>query len=251
MQQREIFAIWAPQEAVWSRWVNPVIFSQLTPSRIAGVIPKSQFNMNIDHISPPDDSTFVVVNLPGVKSVDLGIALAKIGYQPIPLYNCCHGANAIIPMGEIIDSLVSATPILQKLELPLVAPPTFLIDANRMRDIPQPTPGDFDNRWLVFPEDFPSGKFLLSQGFQKVLLLQINSTPESDLAHVLLLWQKQGIKLFIQNPLVSSQPVPLKIPGPPLFGYLWYRALVFLSLRRNSAGGFGSVVPDTSSGGGG
>jgi hypothetical protein len=30
---------------------------------------------------------------------------------------------------------------------------------------------------------------------------------------------------------------------------VWYRALVVLGLRRNSSGGFGSIVPTPSSGG--
>jgi len=252
MKPRDFFSIWSPNKVVWSRWVKPIVFSQLNPIRIA-VVPKNHFNfnMNIDNIPLPDNDTFIVVNLPGVKSIELSIALAQIGYRPVPLYNCCIGANAIIPMEEIIDSLVSATPILQQLEIPLPAPPAFLIDANRMQDILKPSPGDFDNRWLVFPQDFPSAKFLLSQGFNKVLLLQINSVPDPDLAHVLLVWQQQGIKLLTQNPLVLSQPIPLKVSRPPLFRYFWYRALVMLSLKRNSAGGFGSVVPDASGTGSG
>ncbi|MEH2378239.1 MAG: hypothetical protein V7K27_04930 [Nostoc sp.] len=251
MQPREFFAIWADKEVVWSRWAKPVVFSQLTESRVAAVVPRNEFSMNTDCIPTPDRSTFVLVNLPGIESVELGVALAQRGYRPVPLYNCCEGVNAIIPMGAIIDSLVSATPILQQLQLPLLAPPAFLIDANRMRDTSKPSPGDFDNRWLVFPQDFPSAKFLLSQGIQRVVLLQRNNTPESDLAHVLLLWQQQGIQLLRQNPSLSGQPVPLSVSRPRWFRYFWYRALTLLFLRRNSAGGFGSVIPDESSTGGG
>ncbi|AFY33801.1 hypothetical protein [Calothrix sp. PCC 7507] len=251
MQPKEFFAIWAPKEVVWSRWAKPVVFSQLTQNRLAAVVPKNEFGMNVDRIPTGDRRTFVLVNLPGVESVELGVALGKRGYRPIPLYNCCEGTNAIVPMAAIIDSLVSATPILQQLQLPLLAPPAFLIDANRMRDTAKPSPGDFDNRCLIFPEDFPSAKFLLSQGIQRVLLLQRNETPESDLAHVLLRWQQQGIQLLRQNPLVSGQPIPLVVSPPPRFRNFWYRALTLLFLRRNSAGGFGSVIPDESSTGGG
>ncbi|OUL23774.1 hypothetical protein [Nostoc sp. 106C] len=251
MQPKEFFAIWAPKEVVWSRWAKPVVFSQLTETRVAAAVLRNEFNINANSIPTPDRSTFVLVNLPGVESVELGVALAQRGYRLVPLYNCCEGTNAIIPMAAIIDSLVSATPILQQLQIPLLAPPAFLIDANRMRDTAKPSPGDFDNRWLIFPEDFPSGKFLLSQGIQRVLLLQRNETPESDLAHVLLRWQQQGIQLLRQNPLVSGQPLPLIVSRPRWFRYLWYRALTLLFLRRNSAGGFGSVIPDESSTGGG
>jgi hypothetical protein len=251
MQPREFFAIWAPKEVIWSPWAKPVIFSQLTQNRVAAAVFRNELSINIANIPKPDSSTLIVVNLPGVESIQLGMALAQQGHRPIPLYNCCEGANAIIPMGAIIDSLVSATLILEELQLPLLAPPAFLIDANRMRDIAKPSPGEFDNRWLIFPQDFPSAKFLLSQGIQRVLLLQRNHTPESDLAHVLLLWQQQGIQLLRQNPSVSDKPVPLKVSPPRWFRYFWYRALTLLSLKRNSAGGFGSVIPDESSSGGG
>jgi hypothetical protein len=44
-------------------------------------------------------------------------------------------------------------------------------------------------------------------------------------------------------------PQPLQVRKPSKFRHLWYRALVLLRLRRNSAGGFGSVIPMPSSGG--
>ena len=42
------------------------------------------------------------------------------------------------------------------------APPAFLLDSDRMK-APAPDPGRFDNRWLVFPQDFPSAAFLRSR----------------------------------------------------------------------------------------
>jgi hypothetical protein len=42
----------------------------------------------------------------------------------------------------------------------------------------------------------------------------------------------------------------LRVNRPSNFKTLWYRALAMMGLRRNSAGGFGSVIPELASGGG-
>jgi hypothetical protein len=41
------------------------------------------------------------------------------------------------------------------------------------------------------------------------------------------------------------------VAKPKRFRSIWYRLLAIAGLRRNSAGGFGSVVPQPSSSGGG
>jgi hypothetical protein len=247
MQPREFFAIWAPREVVWSRWAKPVVFTQLTASNTT--VPQTvASSINADWIPTPEDKTALLVNLPGAESVEVGIALAQRGYRPVPLYNSCQGPNAIVPMGAILDSLVNATSVLQQLQIPVQAPPAFLIDANRMRDTSTPAPGDFDNRWLVFPQDFPSANFLLAQGIERVILLQRTRTPEADLAHVLLRWQQAGIRLFWHNPFASGIPPTLSVNRPSWFRTLWYRAFTLLFLRRNSAGGFGSAIPYLSNG---
>src|SRR5438045_2558006 len=56
--------------------------------------------------------------------------------------------------------------------------------------------GTFDNRWMVFPQDFPSARFLVGQGIRHALLVQKDrAEPQDDLAHSLLRWQEGGIKV--------------------------------------------------------
>jgi hypothetical protein len=110
-----------------------------------------------------------------------------------------------------------------------------------------PSPGQFDNRWAVFPQDFPSATFLLSRGIQRVVLLQDDQEPASldDLVHVLLRWQKAGIEVLRQGLShgAAGTPQPLAMRRPLSFRGIFYRALAASGLRRNSAGGFGSIVP--------
>lgn len=75
------------------------------------------------------------------------------------------------------------------------------------------------------------------------------SVPD-DLAHVLLRWKEGGIELLGQDAQGAGPPQPLTVSPPKGFKALWYRLLAMAGLRRNSAGGFGSVIPQVASGAG-
>lgn len=208
-------------------------------------------SVSVNWAPPPDGTTALIINLPGAGAIAVGIALAAIGYQPVPLYNACNGPNAIVLMDDILDGLAIATPLLQQLSLSEHAPPAFLLDANRMCDTAIAQPGDFDNRWLVFAQDFPSAKLLRSKGIQRVVLRQNQRKLDLDLIQVLHPWQKAGISLFWQDPLNPASLMPLVVHHPSWLQLLWYRATQLRSLKRNSAGGFGSVIPESIDRGGG
>src|SRR6185436_17692744 len=102
----------------------------------------------------------------------------------------------------------------------------------------------FDNRWVVFPQDFPSAARLLASGLRRVLLVQEGrSTPRTDLAHVLLRWQLAGLEIQALDFASGEQAKTIVVAKPSRFRALGYRALVALGLRKNSAGGFGGMVP--------
>ena len=191
------------------------------------------------------------IDLPGRQSLLAGLALAARGYRPVPLYNACSGISAVVPMEPILDLIARAATYLAGLFLPDDAPPAFLLDADRLRGSVPPAPGRFDNRWLVFPQDFPSANFLRSRAVHSVLLVQAQADqPQSDLGHVLLRWQQAGLPLQVVPPVAGAVPQPLQVRRPRLFGWMWQRALASLGLRRNSAGGFGAIIPLASSGSG-
>jgi hypothetical protein len=87
-----------------------------------------------------------------------------------------------------------------------------------------------------------------------VVLLQeqrLGDQPKPDLAHVLRRWQEAGIELYLQDPAGYEAPQPMDVKLPSRFRSLVYRVLALSGLRRNSAGGFGSVIPQPSSSSGG
>ena len=51
-----------------------------------------------------------------------------------------------------------------------------------------------------------------------------------------------GLHLSVSSPLVTD-PIPLSVPKPSRFRSIFYRIAVLAGLRRNSAGGFGAVIP--------
>lgn len=236
------FTAWAPDESPWSLWAKPALFAGLRPVPPPTATPPAR-NVDVAGFPEPRDRMALVVDLPGRAGTDLGLALARVGYRPVPLYNCCSGTNAAVHVEPIEDALRSGADELPRLKIRDDAPPVFLLDANRMQG-PAPLPGRFDNRWLVFPQDFPSASYLRSRGIGRVLLVQEKeAAPREDLAHVLRRWQLGGIELSATTPAGANRPRPLHVPAPSLFRRAWYRVVATMGLRRSSVGGFGAIVP--------
>jgi hypothetical protein len=126
----------------------------------------------------------------------------------------------------------------------------FILDALRTTGT-QPLRDDlFDNRWMVFPQDFPSARFLAKQKIKRVVLVQTRSTqPMEDLRHVLLRWQEAGIEILVKGSANTGMPSQIMVAKPSRFRAFWYRALAMIGLRRSSVGGFGGFVPESFGGG--
>ena len=204
------------------------------------------------HMPPADGKTLIISELPGLNSVELALMLARRGWRPVPLFNGTHDSNAEIKQGDLIKAMTAATDELGRIDIPLEAPPVFLLDAGRRGRRSSPPPGTFDNRWIVFPQDFPSGNLLLSRGYENALIVMNNGiTLADDLTHVLRRWQEAGMTISHDNIDTSSPPQVFDVPTPSRFRNLFYRVLAAMGMHRNSAGGFGSRVPVPSQGGGG
>jgi hypothetical protein len=245
MSQRELFQIWAPAESAWSVWAKPVLFAnaQLGPTAVDTNWPEVHL--------PFQSDTAVIVELPEESSISFGIALARKGYRPVPLFNCAPGPSSVVPWQRLVSFLEAGAEELRRLNIQAEAPPAFLLDSKRLKPTLQPVAGTFDNRWMVFPQDFPSAGFLKAHGITKVILLQTDqsSLPQDDLAHVLLRWKLGGLELWTASPTQITGLQSLEVQRPSRFRGILYRITVLMGLRRNSTGGFGGLVPVASSGG--
>lgn len=236
------FKRWAPDHAVWAPWAKPVLFANMPEGPGAPLdIPRP------DWMPRAEPAVAIVVDLPGAEGVREGLALARAGYRPVPLYNGVRGPGAtLVAVEEVEDALRGGAELLARLKLPPDAPPAFLLDANRMRSSGK-RPGLYDNRWCVFPQDMPSAAFLSRQGVRGVLVRA--NTLADDLRHVLHRYAEHGLALMHHDG--NAQRDVTREVKPRRFKELFYRFTVLMGLRRNAAGGFGGIIPEPSQHGGG
>lgn len=280
MSAQDLFGMWAPSTSVWSDWAKPVLFAHLATTPVSGGSTESfEPGPELDWTRDYRSGTALIVNLPGVAAIEAGVALADRGFRPVPLYNCAAtltGSKVAVDVRPIMSALIRYTPAIARQRISENAPPAFLIDYDRNPPV-QPGPGEFDNRWVVFPQDFPSATFLKANGINRVVVIQPGRssrfTPElaADLYEVVKRWHAGGIEATlrevpVQTP-VGASPVPAaqtpvidsNAHKPLTFGRMsrlrlgaaGVLALMFaLARRRSAGGGFGRVVPFPSSSGG-
>lgn len=250
MLGEEIYAVWAPAGALWSDWVAPALFGQAYYPAVEAALEMDDFSWFPKTLP---ERVAVIVDLPGAQSFRLGITLAALrGFRPVPVINAspCPSDAAlqwevcVVDTSGLVEAMCAATLTLRTLPLRSDAPPVFLLDDARVHGNRLPEEGMFDNRWMVFPQDFPSAAFLRAHGIEDVLLVQdAVAQPREDLAHVLCRWQEAGLRIYGRDGSL------LRVQRPSQFRALWYRALAMMGLRRNSAGGFGSYIPEHTSAG--
>jgi hypothetical protein len=241
----ETYKIWAPDEALWTEWAKPVLFAS---------VPTGELFLDAPPLEIPQVSwlpekcyyTMIIVDLPGKQGIQEGLALAQSGYRPVPLYNgvIAPNKNSSLSIFEIASALYAGANVLRSLSIVSTAPPAFLLDYDRMSGVGK-VPGSFDNRWSIFPQDMPSAAFLSKRLIKKVIVR--SSGIKDDLAHVLRRYQEQKISISLCD---GSEIKATTVDKPSRFKSLFYRLMVIMGLTRNSAGGFGGVVPEASSGGG-
>jgi hypothetical protein len=266
----ELYSLWAPTESAWSPWVLPVPFAQLACPESPATTAVPSFNLDWLPSGIPTDLA-IVVDLPGGDAIYYGLALLERGYRPVPVIDGSpgpdrsfilpadssspaaenHKSACMVDMRGLLFALCQGAEQLRNARLAPSAPPAFLLDSKRMSGVSYNIDSAFDNRWLAFPQDFPSGRFLRNHGIRKVALVHDTflKDPQEDLAHVLLRWQEEGIAIESKSARFGDAPVPITVSRPFRFRAAWYRALAALGLRRNDAGGFGGYPPDPSSGG--
>lgn len=242
----ELFALWAPDESPWSAWAKPVLFADCkAPAAGQPLYAQRPSAGNF----PRGHDMAAIVDVPGANAVLFGVALAGAGYRPVPLFNSGTGNSALVDMQSIADYLVYAAADLKALSLPADAPPAFLLNADRLDHTGDSvTPGRYDNRWCVVPQDMPSAEFMRDAGIARFVL--VSDRVREDIAHVLCRYQDAGIAILRADDLAAT-PVAVTVDKPPDYKSLFYRFQVFAGLRRNAAGGFGGVVPDPQSSGSG
>ena len=198
MTSKEIFQIWAPTGKKWVNWVRPVPF-----------VGMKEYSKNYDYsnlsVAAPEvipaelADAAIIVDLPGVESVNEGIALAKMGYRPIPVYNGTieqQGARATADNQSVGIALGWGAIQLLGIELSEDALPAFLLDSNRMNRYKMEI-SLFDNSWDIYSQDMPSAEYFLNSGIHRVII--IGEAVSKDLKKILYDFQKKGMEIFFME----------------------------------------------------
>jgi hypothetical protein len=247
MNREAVYEAWVPQRGDWSLWARPVLFGQM-PER-QDESPEPVPDWPVDWAPSAADKAVLLLDLPGAEAVHLGLALARRGYRPVPLYNGCTGPGELIDQGPIVRALRSVAPSLASLTLPADAPPAFLLDSRR-QSLPLPLqPGMLDNRWKVFPEELPSGQLLHQRGVSRVVLVQRGwHVPQDDLSRVLRYWQEALVVLEAKDVAEAGPPRRFQLPAIRWYVRWWHGLLSLFGLQRSPRDGFGYIVPRPSRG---
>ena len=209
MTGKDIYKIWAKEGAKWVDWVRPVPFIGINKNTklyevTEFIIPKIQY------LNEVQKDTAIIIDLPGNDSIEEGIALAKIGYRPVPIFNGTDeqkGAIATVDNNCIKLGLIKGALELEKIKISDNAPPAFLLDTNRMNRYKMDI-SIFDNSWDIYPQDLPTAEYFLKNDINKIIIR--SEKIQKDLQKILYKFQEKGIKILFTSGYEEPKIVQIK-----------------------------------------
>lgn len=209
MNNKELYKIWAPFDFPWSSWVRPVPFANINDTLKINKYLSFEPNV-VKYVEKGVTDTAIFVDLPSTEGIEEGIALAKLGFRPIPLYNGTEpqdGVKSIINNDEIEGAIIWGAKELRNIDLDKLAPPAFLLDFNRVerrrRDV-----SVFDNSWDIYYQDVPTAEYLLNNKIKKIIVR--SPILNKDLKRILYGYQKKGIQIFLAKEIDLIKKVEIK-----------------------------------------
>lgn len=198
MTNKECYRIWAPSGKKWSDWVRPVPFIAAQANVKGYHLGELSIPM-IDFIDESFHQAAIIVDLPGDESVEMGLALAKTGYRPVPVYNGTieqENARATVDNQTVGAALLWGAEVLKEIEIAENALPAFLIDKNRLHRF-KVDAGVFDNSWDIYPQDLPSADYFLKNGIHKIIV--ISNSMSKDLKAIFRKFKKKNIQICLMK----------------------------------------------------
>ena len=211
MTVKEIYKIWAPFGKKWVDWVRPVPFVEM--NYYTKMYNYSDFAISpVNYTDGTSKDTAFLVDLPGMESVKEGLALARLGFRPIPIFNGTAeqtGARATTDNQSVSLALALGASELEKLEIEEDAMPAFLTDRNRLQRYKMDV-SVFDNSWDVYHQDLPSAEYLWDNGVRKLVV--VSETVAKDLKKILYVYQKKNIEIYLTNRYEQVKKVRIRKP---------------------------------------
>ena len=211
MTGRELYKIWAPVGSKWVDWARPVPFVAM--GDFCNMYPVSNFTVpQILYMNKAQGNAAVIADLPGCDGIKEGIALARLGFRPVPLYNGTNGqkgAMALVDNRAIESALVWGASELGIIGVANDAPPAFLLDSNRMHRFKMSV-SVFDNSWDLYDQDMPSAEFFIDNGIERIIVR--GETIQKDLSRILYKHQQKGVAVLFTNGYEEPKATVIRKP---------------------------------------
>lgn len=205
---KNVYKIFAPRGAKWTEWIRPVPFIAIdTYSRVPI---NNWVDRKISFLTEYKSEVAIVIDLPGKESIEYAIALAKIGYRPIPLFNGTDeqiNSRAIIDTYVVESCLINASKKLEKINIANDANPAFILDCyrtNRHRI----SESMYDNSWDLYKQDLPSIEYFKQNNIKKIII--IGKEIQRDLKKIFYEFPKHGIEFFLTDGYKSEKKIVLR-----------------------------------------
>jgi hypothetical protein len=192
--------------------------------------------------------TWIVLDLPGPATVEAAVWLiTSAGCQPVCTFdNWPHPKGLLRPEATLAELIRWASTLEDTRELLAAdAAPLWICDSERL-GARKGKPGEFDNRYFFDDSSAPGPALLRRAGIQSAIYVSApgQDVPVLDMEGFLTELLAAGFAVAhvdVTDPSLTPRPFvapaqPRKVPD---------------DFQRSAAGGFGSEVPQPSSGGGG
>lgn len=188
----------------------------------------------------------VVVDLPGPQAVALGARFVEAGCQPVCTFDHWPHSAGLLKAELVLAELLRQAPRVAEARQRLHpgSPPVWICDAERLGKGPG-RPNQFDNRYYLDESLLPGPQLVIRAGIRRVVCVVpgVLELLVRDIEAYLTELRLRGLGTFgaaLTDPELQPQPIR---PSRSL------RQLGLSGYRRSWAGGFGTLIPEPSSGG--
>lgn len=209
MTGKDIYKIWAPVNKKWVDWIRPVPFIMIDENyKVEEYCNLKEYKIN--YLEKYENNIAIIVDLPGLESINEGISLARLGFRPVPVYNGVveqKDSKAVTNNYIIGEGLIWGAEKLKQIEILDDAAPAFLVDSNRMNRFKMDD-SYFDNSWDLYYQDVPSSEYFLKNNINKIIIR--GNKINRDLNKILFEFQKKGLEIYFTDGFDIPKKVKLK-----------------------------------------
>ena len=207
-----VYKSFVPTVNKWSNWVRPVPFINIGMGKqnfTYNFAEQHVFDSNDEDMKQFTKETAIIIDMPGITSINAGMNIVKQGFRPIPIYNGTveeDNARSVVDNQAVSEGLMWMGKQLQEIDIDENALPVFLLDSNRLiqykREISL-----YDNSWDIYAQDMPSAQYFMNNDIKRILL--ISERISGDLRKILLKYQKGGLEIYLKK--IYDEPKKIKV----------------------------------------